>query len=52
MTSLTSVHTEEIFDNEFCECLAANVWTELIRLFDNRKDKSRTLSVNTLQQGN
>src|SRR5574343_801409 len=46
MTSLTSVHTEEIFENELCEHLAANGWTELIHLFDNRKDKSRPLAVN------
>lgn len=46
MTSLTSVHTEEIFENEICEHLAANGWTELIHLFDNRKDKSRPLTIN------
>lgn len=45
MTSLTSVHTEAIFENELCEHLAANGWSERIHLFDNRKDKSRPVVV-------
>lgn len=47
MTSLSAVHTEEIFENELCQHLASHGWTERIHLFDNRKDKSRAVTVSS-----